>query len=71
MFRVSKIDDGGRAFQGHETHASEPKLEKKCVHIMAAFWRPLTEFSLWWGPENGRYFFPGFEPGANFLETAP
>ena len=34
---------------------------------MAAFWRPLTEFSLWWGPKNGRYFFPGFEPGANFF----
>ena len=38
---------------------------------MAAFWRPLTQFSLWWGPKNGRYFFPGLKPAAKKFWKAP
>ena len=60
-----------RRFRATKKHAGEPNFEKKCGHIVAAFWRPLTQFSLWWGPKNGRYFFPGLKPAAKIFGKRP
>ena len=67
MFRVSKIDDGGRAFQGHETHASEPKLKKKVRpyngRVLASTYRILIVV----GAKKWPLFFPRVRTGGNFF----